>query len=46
MMANIRKPGYFKPAKPNNRAWDRKRRARPREKRPVRRVKDENGKSG
>lgn len=30
-MANIRKLGYFKPVKPNNRAWYLKRRARPRE---------------
>lgn len=40
------KIGYFKPVKPNSRAWYLKRRARDREKRPVRRVKDGNGKSG
>lgn len=33
-MANIRKLGYFKPVKPNNRAWDLKRRARKREGKP------------
>lgn len=33
-MVNIRKQGYFKPVKPNNGAWDLKRRARNREGKP------------